>query len=576
MNPGTVRVAPARRCGVPAALAVTALALFTSVASAQPDPPQRLAISDVVQRETATPSLRLYLDVETDGGRFLDEIEMGSLTGTLGQDALQIGPSKPFTSSGEGVAFIFLVDVSASLSLERFDEIRAAIDSWISNLALNDRAAILAFGEQSELIVDLTRDIDALRAGLQSLSPTDRLTLLHRGLADALTLSQRQDEDLPSRRVIVLLSDGRDEGSGLALDDVLERLRDQPMPIYAIGHSQFGEPQRSRDLNVLRRLASNSGGAFFESEQTAFAESYAWISRAIDRVLIVDATCPKCAPDGRTYRLQLRLEKDGRVLTEGTEVRLLPMAAAAVADVAPAASAPAPEVESAPTEAPTPSSDGRLRLLPLLLGALALAAVIAVIARRRRPTAPVDGEIELTPPAVAPAAPTVGTAAPAAAAPAETPAEGALAGAGSRLRGKSMEAGRLAPTPDSLPEVKLRPRDEFDTDSVPLDPERPLRRRVVRLVVVRGQNKGREYRTVLHARAVVGTRSTCDCVLAGEENIGKEQFELVQRDDQVYVQNLDELRPTLINGLAMKKRELVNTGDLVGTQDTILRVMLDG
>lgn len=564
MNSGYVHGAGSRA----QALATVAL-LAASAGFAQPDPPQRLAISHVAQLERAEPSLRLYLDVETDGGQFLEDIDVGALSGTLGQNALRLGSSKPFTSSGEGVAFIFLVDVSASLSPERFDEIRSAIDSWISNLALNDRAAILAFGEQSELVVDLTRDIDALRAGLQSLAPTDRLTLLHRGLADALTLSQRQDENLPSRRVIVLLSDGRDEGSGLALEDVLERLRNQPMPIYAIGHSQFGEPQRSRDLNVLRRLASNSGGAFFESDQTAFAESYAWISRAIDRVLIVDAVCPDCAPDGRSYRLQLRLQKDGRVLTEGTEVRLLPMATAA-ADVAPSPNSSAPALE---TEAPSAqtSPPGLLRFWPLLLGVFLLAGALALMLRRRPPV--VEEEIELTPPA-APPAPVEPSPPPVA--PADSSGEGALAGAGSRLRGKSIDSGRLAPTPDALPKVKLRPRTEIDSEAGELDPERPLRRRVVRLVVVRGQNKGREYRTVLRARAVVGTRSTCDCVLAGEENIGKEQFELLQRDDQVYVQNLDEHRPTLINGLAMKSRQPVNSGDLVGTQDTILRVMLDG
>ncbi len=546
--------------------------------------PQRMAISHVAQAPGSPPTLRLYLDVESDGGTFGRSIAPGALRGSLGESALELDAARPFSETDEGVAYIFLVDISASLSVAQFNEIRDAIDAWVSNLGRLDRAAILAFGETSELVVDLTDDTDALRAGLARLGPTDRLTLLHQALADALALSQRRDPDLPDRRVIVVLSDGRDEGSGLVLDDVLARLRDQQMPIYAIGHSQFEEPQRSRDLSVLRRLASNSGGAFFEAERTAFAESYAWIGRAIDRVLVVEARCETCVADGRSMFLQLELDQEGRVLTAGKDVRLLPLAATDQAQ-APTTSADAPAVAQpeATTQAaePATTSDGQrlpLWIWPLvLLGVAAAFASVLLFRRGNRPAyeeetsaaewrdvpaaAPVSGPVPVQP--APPADPT----------PATEPA----ARAGERLRGAPMPSGRLAsPTPASLPQVRLSERTDIDSgDDVPLDPERPQRRRVVRLVVVRGNNKGREFRTVLRARAVVGSRSTCDCVLAGEENISKEQFELLQRDDNVYLQNLDEQRPTLLNGLTLRGREQVKTGDLIGTRDTILRLMLD-
>ena len=548
--------------------------------------PQRLTISHVTQVEDAVPALRMYLDIENEDGTFVGAIAAGALSGTLGQGALQVGLSRAFTEGDEGVAYIFLIDVSASLSATQFNDIREAIDAWLSNLGPRDRAALISFGETSEVKVDLTGDTTALRAGLLELGPTDRLTLLHQALADALTMSQRRDADLPSRRVIVLLSDGRDEGSGLALDDVLQRLRDQPMPIYAIGHSQFGEPQRSRDLNVLRRLASNSGGAFFEADRTEFAQSYAWIGRAIDRVVVVDAKCPTCSADGRAYRLQLRLEQEGRVLSEGAEVRLLPMSGGTGSDqesASPAGSDPT-EASRVLDEAPVEDEASGLSWLlwPLGLGFLVVAALGALALSKRKGS--MEREVDLTAglpgpesqattePVPAPASRTV----PGADFAEEPPDGNPSASAGMKLRGSPLPAGGLAPTPQSLPQIKLRERSDIESDDdLTLDPERPTRRRVVRFVVVRGGTKGREYRTVLRARAVVGSRSTCDCVLTGEENISAEQFELVQRNDTVYLQNLDDLKPTLLNGLAIREREQVKSGDLIGTQDTILRLMLD-
>lgn len=113
-------------------------------------------------------------------------------------------------------------------------------------------------------------------------------------------------------------------------------------------------------------------------------------------------------------------------------------------------------------------------------------------------------------------------------------------------------------------------------DGVLFDFERLMCWCVVCFVVVCGQNKGCEFCIVLYVWVVVGMCLICDCVFVGEENIGKEQFEFVQCDDQVFVQNFDEVRLILINGLVMKEWELVNMGDLVGMQDIILWVMFDG
>ena len=107
---------------------------------------------------------------------------------------------KPFEASGEGVAYIFLVDISKSLTPKQFDGIRDALGAWVVDLEPKDWGAVIAFGSESRVVVDFTQDKDELQAGLASLGPTDNRTLLHRALHDALELSQRRDEGIPGRR----------------------------------------------------------------------------------------------------------------------------------------------------------------------------------------------------------------------------------------------------------------------------------------------------------------------------------------------------------------------------------------
>jgi hypothetical protein len=62
-------------------------------------------------------------------------------------------------------------------------------------------------------------------------------------------------------------------------------------------------------------------------------------------------------------------------------------------------------------------------------------------------------------------------------------------------------------------------------------------------------------------------------VLSEERDLAPQQFELMQRDRRVMIRNLAEAPPTLLNGLALDDWQPLKSNDLVGTGDTILRVV---
>jgi hypothetical protein len=105
-------------------------------------------------------------------------------------------------------------------------------------------------------------------------------------------------------------------------------------------------------------------------------------------------------------------------------------------------------------------------------------------------------------------------------------------------------------------------------------PPRPAIMRLVRLIVVRGAKPGRQYALTLFQNAVVGSRSTCDCVLV-DPGVAPTQFELLQHDGRVYVRNLAGTNPTLVDGLALTEQHPMKSGALVGNRDFIVRIVYE-
>ncbi len=315
---------------------------------------RHFTVTQVRQIELGTPAVRAYLDLQDLDDQPVRTLPDSSLSATLGSWATEVIQVAPFATLNQGVAYVFLVDISKSLSTELFDQMVDGIEAWVEDMEPADRAAIIAFGETSRSLTDFTDDKDELLTALAELGPTDNETLLHQALADGLDLCGRLDPGLPGRRALVVFSDGKDEGSSFVAEDILSRIREDPTPIYAIGYSRLRDPEeREEYLGLLQRIATNSGGAFYGTEQTRFAEAYATIRRKIGEVWVADFSCPDCQPEGSLQRLQVTVNLDGQVLSSGRSVRLLPLTQTV------AAPGPVAEEREATPDSPNEHSGGR-------------------------------------------------------------------------------------------------------------------------------------------------------------------------------------------------------------------------
>jgi Ca-activated chloride channel family protein len=174
---------------------------------------------------------------------------------------------------------LLLVDASGSMGEERkVANARWAAGQIVDALGPEDQAAVAGFDSRYWGVVAFTRDREAVRRGLESVTPFGS-TALH----DALDKAAR---DIAShgegRRAIVVLTDGIDTSSQKTAEEVIARSRALDVPIYAVSVlSPLDDPlspsfvgkknsgTATSGVELLVRYAELSGGAAFRVSSPA-------------------------------------------------------------------------------------------------------------------------------------------------------------------------------------------------------------------------------------------------------------------------------------------------------------------
>jgi Ca-activated chloride channel homolog len=128
-----------------------------------------------------------------------------------------------------------------------------AIADFIRGLDRSDSVAVYTFSRNLSRATLLTRDRAEAITGLRSAVAGDDAALYN-----ALLLALRDGGKIPGRKVIIVFSNGPDNASMVAPDDVRAVAEDEGIPIYVISTNEVNKDQISS--NVFRRITSRTGG----------------------------------------------------------------------------------------------------------------------------------------------------------------------------------------------------------------------------------------------------------------------------------------------------------------------------
>lgn len=200
------------------------------------------------------------------------------------------------TNAAEGIDIMLVLDASSSMQAEdfqpnRFEAAREVASTFIEG-RVSDRVGLIVFAAQAYTQVPLTLDYDFLQRmlGEVHIGVVEDGTAVGTALATAVN---RLDETDSESKVLVLLTDGRNNRGEIDPQTAAEIARTMNVRVYAVGvgateNSDLPPAAREGgsagdggvDERMLRSVATTTGGRYFTAtSKDALAEIYGEIDR---------------------------------------------------------------------------------------------------------------------------------------------------------------------------------------------------------------------------------------------------------------------------------------------------------
>jgi Ca-activated chloride channel family protein len=199
------------------------------------------------------------------------------------------------------IALGLLIDTSGSVK-GRFDFEQAAAAGFLQNTIRPnfDKAFVVGFNGHSQMVQDFTDNAGLLSAAVHRLQDGGGTALydaIYRACHENLI---KDHEDHPSRRAIVVVSDGEDNQSEFSEAQAIEMAERAEVIIYAISTDDSGLVLRGD--KVLQRIADATGGrAFFPFKMKDIKNSFSAIEDELRSQYVVSYHPADFEADGR-YR----------------------------------------------------------------------------------------------------------------------------------------------------------------------------------------------------------------------------------------------------------------------------------
>jgi tight adherence protein B len=259
-------------------------------------------------RETTPGEGKIGITVAMSGPAWGSGQRLGqdAFSATINGSPVGVTGATPFgeQQGGRGkVAVVLAVDTSGSMlepgvGVLNIDRAKAAADAFTRAMHPETRLGLVAFSSQPRVVQNPTTDHAAVRAAISTLSAEGDTAL-----NDAVVVASGLLEREAGQRNLVVLSDGRDEGSRATRADAIAAAKDAKATAYVVGLNVPGFEQDQRALEQLAR--STTGGQAFEVNNADELEGrFSTIGQSLASQYVVELTLPP----GLGKRVDLKLE----------------------------------------------------------------------------------------------------------------------------------------------------------------------------------------------------------------------------------------------------------------------------
>jgi tight adherence protein B len=261
---------------------------------------------------------RLQVTVAMSGSAWDPSQPLGrdSFSASINGNQVQIRDAKPLNEQ-QGtrgkLAVVLAIDTSGSMQGEKIVKAKAAADGFVRAMRPGDRVGLVAFSDQPTVLQRLTTDHQRVLDSISRLAASGD-TALNDAIVQASTLLANEQGQ---QRNLVVVSDGKDDGSKASLDQAIAAATNAHVFVYTVSL-----PGGEQDPQALDKLATGTGGNAFEvANANELEKQLASIRQTLASQYVVDMTLPAGLGSRVDFQLTVRAngeegvyKKDGFIL----------------------------------------------------------------------------------------------------------------------------------------------------------------------------------------------------------------------------------------------------------------------
>jgi Ca-activated chloride channel homolog len=213
-----------------------------------------------------------------------------------------------FSDEDSPVSVGVVFDVSGSMSGDKISKARQALGKFIQTSHPMDEYFLIAFNKRAQLLLDRTRNGEAVLDKLQLVQPKENTALY-----DAVYLgTERVLRGAHQKRAILLISDGQDNASRYTFRDVRKMLKESDVTVYAIGILSGGDYGSSNGVMgqaYLDELTSVTGGkSFYPTSNAEMDDVFERIAIELRHQYSIGFRPQNFTNDGKWHKLKVKVK----------------------------------------------------------------------------------------------------------------------------------------------------------------------------------------------------------------------------------------------------------------------------
>lgn len=264
---------------------------------------------------------KFYFDILDSQGHAEQDTVPDEITAVIGSSRATINEIKPFSLTGEGIAYVLLLDLSPALQ-EEFPHIQEMLTTLVGKMSPPDQVLLMTLGSETTVVQNFTADKEKVKNALASLSAAAKPTLTLEGLSKALHAAADTDIPLPARRAVILIAaDAQMAPNSTVRQQIFEKLLQERMPIYVVNYARQPDKDSQLRLDVLGELARHSGGAYYQSQMATPAAIYTDILKASKAGFIAYMSHPPLSNTSVVSHVQLSVKNGDKIFTDTIETK---------------------------------------------------------------------------------------------------------------------------------------------------------------------------------------------------------------------------------------------------------------